>query len=434
MSIAEITPFLLNHSSTNFHSNFPAKKFQTNNGRKHFDDKYQRNPHREKVFCIFCDGSDYNKPQNYPVITDPRERKRNLLSKGLCFVCLRSGHQSRSCGKDINCFNCRKNHHVAICFYESSHKPVDKNFTYDQKSFHANVANPSEGSGINLFKSNNVLLQTARAQVSSVDEKNCQNLRILFDLGSQLSYISPKACEKLNLKTIYKKDISIKVFGKHHTKKSLDCVKLAIKSKNTDMNIYVDAFVNPVCYPVEGQKVNLVTSTYPHLVGLDLADSNPENCALDIDILIGGDFYWQFFNSQIVKGKSGPVAMSSKLGYVLSSLVESCVTDVSHSNVVNTTVLKVQAEFITDREDIKTSFELFCEFKNGDIDKSVIDEFEENINFKECRYEVGLPFKENHDELHDHYSASVNRLKKLTEKTFRGNPELLKEYDRIINE
>ena len=51
---------------------------------------------------------------------------------------------------------------------------------------------PPEGSGINLFKSNNVLLQTARAQVSSVDEKNCQNLRILFDLGSQLSYISPK--------------------------------------------------------------------------------------------------------------------------------------------------------------------------------------------------------------------------------------------------
>ena len=78
-------PFSAQSLSTNFHSNFPARKFQTNNGRKHSNNKCQGNPHREKVFCIFCDGSDYHKPQNCPVITDPRERKRILMSKGLCF-------------------------------------------------------------------------------------------------------------------------------------------------------------------------------------------------------------------------------------------------------------------------------------------------------------------------------------------------------------
>ena len=45
-------------------------------------------------------------------------------------------------------------------------------------------------SNINLIHDeNHILLQTARACVKSVDDKHSANLRILFDGGSQLSYI-----------------------------------------------------------------------------------------------------------------------------------------------------------------------------------------------------------------------------------------------------
>ena len=52
---------------------------------------------------------------------------------------------------------------------------------------------------------------------------------------------------------------------------------------------------------------------------------------LNIDILVGGDYYWQFFSGKIVRGIAGPVAMETSLGWVLSGSVP--------NNSTNTNVL-----------------------------------------------------------------------------------------------
>ena len=93
--------------------------------------------------------------------------------------------------------------------------------------------------------------------------------------------------------------------------------------------------------------------------------------------------------------------------------------------------MRVQAEFI--QNDLG-KYESWNLPNNIDVvDKTVIETFENNIEFRERRYNVSLPFKDNHDILEDHYDTSKERLKRLA-KTFRKNPELLSEYDRIINE
>ena len=92
---------------------------------------------------------------------------------------------------------------------------------------------------INLSQFNNVLLQTARAKVYSVNEKQCKNLRILFDSGSQLSYITPRARNALDLQTVDQKEIAIKVFGKTEETKTLDRVNICIKSRDSNLNIYM---------------------------------------------------------------------------------------------------------------------------------------------------------------------------------------------------
>ena len=66
------------------------------------------------------------------------------------------------------------------------------------------AANSSKLILVSVSKNNPVLLQTARANVSSTDEKNAKNSRLLFDTGSQLTYISPKARSELNLATVGK--------------------------------------------------------------------------------------------------------------------------------------------------------------------------------------------------------------------------------------
>ena len=77
-----------------------------------------------------------------------------------------------------------------------------------------------------------------------------------------------------------------------------------------------------ICYPVEHQQIDLAKQTYSHSQSLDLADSHPNNLPSDIDILIGANHYLDIIGKHQVRGEYGPIALGSKLGYVLSGPME----------------------------------------------------------------------------------------------------------------
>ena len=53
-----------------------------------------------------------------------------------------------------------------------------------------------------------------------------------------------------------------------------------------------------------------------------LADSTNGQGELNIDLLVGADYNWQFMNGRVIRGgASDPVAVSTKLGFVLSGPV-----------------------------------------------------------------------------------------------------------------
>ena len=55
------------------------------------------------------------------------------------------------------------------------------------------------------------------------------------------------------------------------------------------------------------------------------------------------------------------------------------------------------------------------------------------VRNEENRYEVNLPFKNNHPIVHDNYNLSEQRLMKLHEK-LRDDPELLEKYEKIFRD
>ena len=99
------------------------------------------------------------------------------------------------------------------------------------------------------------------------------------------------------------------------------------------------------CSPLVGQTLEIAQAIHGHLIALPLADST-EGCAtLEVDILVGGDYYSQFFSGNVVRGRKGPVAMESCLGYVLSGSIGS--ESVSAVNVVNTShVMKLTCDAV----------------------------------------------------------------------------------------
>ena len=76
-----------------------------------------------------------------------------------------------------------------------------------------------------------------------------------------------------------------------------------------------------ICEPLSYQPVAYTKQCYNHLANLELADSSRVGEELQIDALIGSDHYWQLVTGQIIQGDSGPTAIHTRLGWVLSGPV-----------------------------------------------------------------------------------------------------------------
>lgn len=72
-----------------------------------------------------------------------------------------------------------------------------------------------------------------------------------------------------------------------------------------------------ICEPLSGQNVTLASKKYQYLSNLDLADFGQSDSNLNVDILIGADYYWSLVTGRTKRG-SGPTAIETRLGWVLS--------------------------------------------------------------------------------------------------------------------
>ena len=92
-----------------------------------------------------------------------------------------------------------------------------------------NLSNPSSNNLAN--NQANVLLQTAFVKVGDLHLQKQSKVNVLFDTGSQCTYISNDLKNYLNLPVPRKKRILIKVFGIEDTRvKNVDTVPLKITS------------------------------------------------------------------------------------------------------------------------------------------------------------------------------------------------------------
>ena len=278
--------------------------------------------------CVYC-GKTNHKSFQCRMITKPTSRKEVLMKQKRCFLCLKQGHSVRDCRSKMSCYTCNKKHHSSICFGKAKNSHLsDKTEEENLKTKQEETLEPQQRGREPLETQNSyasagstVLLQTAKAKVSDTNNQNLGHFRILFDSGSQLSYISPEVRKKLNLRTIGKRELTIKSFGGGRQTKVLDVVEFVIETNTGPEK--VEAFVSEISYPLRDQNTEVAKETYQHIRSLNLADKNSNNC-VNIDILIGSNYYWHFIDGKrIIKGKLGePVAISSNLGYILSGTVQ----------------------------------------------------------------------------------------------------------------
>jgi hypothetical protein len=142
-----------------------------------------------------------------------------------------------------------------------------------------------------------------------------------MDSGSQRTYITRRLRHGLNLPTLRTESLRIKTFGNTATyNSSCDVVRLALETKDHG-TLTITALVVPViCNPLTSQSISSSRECYDHLIGIDLADSADASDALEVDVLIGSDWYWNLATGRIIRGRSGPIAIHTKIGWVIKKL------------------------------------------------------------------------------------------------------------------
>lgn len=90
-----------------------------------------------------------------------------------------------------------------------------------------------------------------------------------------------------------------------------------------------------ICEPLSGQPISYAIERYPHLSDLELADPvHHSNDNMEINVLIGSDQYWQVVTGNILRGVSGPTAIETRFGWVLSGPAEGVFNDITSINLV----------------------------------------------------------------------------------------------------
>ena len=128
------------------------------------------------------------------------------------------------------------------------------------------------------------------------------------------------------------------------------------------------------------------------------------------------------------------MALETKLGWVLSGpaavpvLTESCTVNLSATHV-----LKIESADISHVQDDLQKFWDLETLGIRDNETSVYDKFSNEIKFTGERYQVKLPFKDNHPMLSDNYTNASRRLTTVIKK-LKTQPEILEQYHQVIKE
>ena len=76
------------------------------------------------------------------------------------------------------------------------------------------------------------------------------------------------------------------------------------------MNVYA---VPKICSELKSQDIESAKRKYPHLNGIEFVDREAEGSVMEIDLLIGSDYMWEFVEDKTVRGEPGqPVANINK--------------------------------------------------------------------------------------------------------------------------
>ena len=126
----------------------------------------------------------------------------------------------------------------------------------------------------------------------------------------------------------------------------VDVVRIQVQTVKPGVGISITCTVlDNICHPLPRQPIQLAKIGYPHLADIRLADFHEigDSESVRIDILLGGDYYYDFVTSECRRPSGrGPVAVKTTVGWVLGGPIVDDKESVNLSAVPASTTLLLQ--------------------------------------------------------------------------------------------
>ncbi|KAH6932836.1 hypothetical protein HPB50_010194 [Hyalomma asiaticum] len=339
------------------------------------------------VACEICGSTDHESKECNSDL-DLAEKKSIPSAKGICFRCTKKGHIARECRVRIACKRCNRRHATSMCnpAFASGQKEDTETRPKEQVSLHASGADTGG-------TKQTVLMPTVTAWNKGTKTKMLS--RILFDSGSQRTFITEECSRKLGCKLLGTEILTVGVFGGQQKPDSFRRVEVRLLSKDNCKEEYVfDALEVPtICEQVIPCPDEQVKETLREL-SLPLGDNSIEQDAA-IDVLIGSDQFWECLTRRIRKINSKLTAMETVFGWAVQG------PTVSKCKAVNCAQVVVLRSSVTDQQ-TEPIPRLFSELEGVGVsdtpeklpDVQIMEQFTKGNKTVDGRYEVRLPERE----------------------------------------
>ncbi|XP_066958080.1 uncharacterized protein [Macrobrachium rosenbergii] len=283
-----------------------------------------------------------------------------------------------------------------------------------------------------LTQSRNVL-QTAKDKV--LGKKVICEATLLFDTGSDRSYVSSKFVKRVRPKWITSEYISFSSFGGGKASKSNQCnvYEMSLVGYKGESHSLMAAEVPDICAPLF--RPSVPDEEVMAFSKLQLADDYMNNRHVNVDIFLGLNPYWRFMVPNKTLQSKNLVAQESVFGWVLSGSCNIpldrvsvtsqllCINNVSESDLHK--FWDLESVGISSKEAVSNEFS----------SSTVLQKFSNNVNFIDDRYEVSLPWKSEFakQSLKNNEKLARKRLENLNLK-FVKTPGLRERYDEVFEE
>ena len=271
------------------------------------------------------------------------------------------------------------------------------------------------------------LLKTAVATVTNGEKQTKANL--LFDEGSQKSFITEDLAKALALRPLCKKDITVSTFGAQcQLNREVSVAKISLLTLS-GQPIPITVLVVPrIATPLQNT-VTLSVTCLPHLQSLTLAHPLTTDKEFNISLLVGADHYWDIVGNNIIRG-DGPTAVESKLGYLLSGPAPmptgQFLTSVNSVMMLTTHTSEFNLERFWDLESMGVNP------ADNSSEDNVLNEYLASsvTRDQDGAYVARFPWKPGRPDLPTNFKQRTRQLVKRLSKT----PNLLETYHKIITE